>query len=391
MKSIVKNCRAAGPSSVKFVEFSESKDWVLLLLDIVTKLVCMNRHYSALRTRNSYSLILMTTVVIASPGQGPDRQVEVQYSGIKVVGSGSFGVVYLAELIDTGEQIAIKKFVPETVYRVTRHYSKLRQTIPIIYIKLYMFQLFRALAYIHRLGICHRDIKPQNLLIDTETAILKLCDFGSAKYLIRDEPNVSYICSRYYRAPELIFGATNYTNSIDIWSAGTVLAELLLGHLIFPGDSGVDQLVEIIKVLGTPSKVHIHEMNPDYKERTFPPIKPRPWTHVFRSNTDLKAIDLISLVLVYSPHQRPSPLEACAHSFLMFCAIQKQCYPMDVIFRRVQILLLTNCVVIPQLYRCSVVLRNVRDARSVLEYEDLRLLGSNGKVRIPSLYQLHYD
>ncbi|KAM3721397.1 Glycogen synthase kinase-3 beta [Dirofilaria immitis] len=343
-------------------EFSESKDWVLLLLDIVTKLVCMNRHYSALRTRNSYSLILMTTVVIASPGQGPDRQVEVQYSGIKVVGSGSFGVVYLAELIDTGEQIAIKKvlqdkrfknrelqimrklnhknivqlkyffysgnekkdelylnlileFVPETVYRVTRHYSKLRQTIPIIYIKLYMFQLFRALAYIHRLGICHRDIKPQNLLIDTETAILKLCDFGSAKYLIRDEPNVSYICSRYYRAPELIFGATNYTNSIDIWSAGTVLAELLLGHPIFPGDSGVDQLVEIIKVLGTPSKVHIHEMNPDYKERTFPPIKPRPWTHVFRSNTDLKAIDLISLVLVYSPHQRPSPLEACAHSF----------------------------------------------------------------------------
>lgn len=61
-------------------------------------------------------------------------------------------------------------------------------------------------------GICHRDIKPQNLLIDTETAVLKLCDFGSAKYLVRGEPNVSYICSRYYRAPELIFGATNYTN-----------------------------------------------------------------------------------------------------------------------------------------------------------------------------------
>lgn len=61
-------------------------------------------------------------------------------------------------------------------------------------------------------GICHRDIKPQNLLIDTETSVLKLCDFGSAKYLVKDEPNVAYICSRYYRAPELMFGATRYTN-----------------------------------------------------------------------------------------------------------------------------------------------------------------------------------
>ncbi len=110
-----------------------------------------------------------------------------------------------------------------------------------------MYQLFRSLAYIHSMGICHRDIKPQNLLLDPESAVLKLCDFGSAKQLVKGELNVSYICSRYYRAPELIFGATDYTCNIDIWSAGCVLAELLLGQPIFPGDSGVDQLVEIIK------------------------------------------------------------------------------------------------------------------------------------------------
>lgn len=88
---------------------------------------------------------------------------------------------------------------------------------PMLEVKLYIYQLFRSLAYIHSQGICHRDIKPQNLLLDPTTGILKLCDFGSAKILIENEPNVSYICSRYYRAPELIFGATNYTTKIGTY------------------------------------------------------------------------------------------------------------------------------------------------------------------------------
>ena len=87
---------------------------------------------------------------------------------------------------------------------------------PILEVKLYIYQLFRSLAYIHSQGICHRDIKPQNLLLDPASGVLKLCDFGSAKILVENEPNVSYICSRYYRAPELIFGATNYTPKIGM-------------------------------------------------------------------------------------------------------------------------------------------------------------------------------
>ena len=90
----------------------------------------------------------------------------------------------------------------------------MKTTMPILEIKIYIYQLFRSLAYIHSQGICHRDIKPQNLLLDPNTGVLKLCDFGSAKILVANEPNVSYICSRYYRAPELIFGATNYTTKI---------------------------------------------------------------------------------------------------------------------------------------------------------------------------------
>lgn len=305
------------------------------------------------------------TTVIATKGKGDEETEEISYTDAKVIGNGSFGVVYQARLIGSNDLVAIKKvlqdrryknrelqimrrlehhnvvqllyfffisstdrfgreevylhlvleFVPETVNKVARHYAKSKQTIPMFYIKLFMYQLFRSLAYIHSMGICHRDIKPQNLLLDPESAILKLCDFGSAKQLVKGELNVSYICSRYYRAPELIFGATDYTCNIDIWSAGCVLAELLLGQPIFPGDSGVDQLVEIIKVLGTPTREQIRQMNPNYQEFKFPQIRAHPWNKVFRPRTPPEAIHLASKLLEYTPSSRITPLEACAHAF----------------------------------------------------------------------------
>jgi len=209
----------------------------------------------------------------------------------------------------------ILEFVPETVYRVSRHYNKNKQMVPMIFVRLYMYQLLRALAHIHASSICHRDIKPQNLLVNPQTAVLKLCDFGSAKQLVPGEPNVSYICSRYYRAPELIFGATDYTCSIDVWSAGCVLAELMMGQPIFPGESGVDQLVEIIKLLGTPTKESIKEMNPNYTEFKFPTIKAHPWSKVFKKNTPANAIDMCSALLEYSPKKRFTAWDSLTHTF----------------------------------------------------------------------------
>lgn len=209
----------------------------------------------------------------------------------------------------------VMEYVPDTSYRVMKYYNKMKQPVPILLIKLYMYQLARALAYIHAVGVCHRDIKPQNLLVDPNTQQLKLCDFGSAKKLIKGEPNVAYICSRYYRAPELIFGATEYTTQIDLWSIGCVLAELLLGHPLFPGESGVDQLVEIIKILGTPTKEQIVLMNPNYTEFKFPQIKAHPWHKVFRSRTPPDAIDLVSKLLVYDPEQRLRAIDVLAHPF----------------------------------------------------------------------------
>jgi len=182
-------------------------------------------------------------------------------------------------------------------------------------VKLYMYQIMRSLAYIHSLGICHRDIKPQNLLLDPRTGVLKLCDFGSAKVLVPGEPNVSYICSRYYRAPELIFGATNYTTNIDIWSTGCVMAELMQGLPLFPGESGIDQPVEIIKVLGTPSREQIRTMNPNYMEHKFPQIRPHPFPKIFRPHTPADAIDLITQLLQYTPQARLTAVEALCHPF----------------------------------------------------------------------------
>ncbi|KAI9354373.1 CMGC/GSK protein kinase [Zopfochytrium polystomum] len=301
--------------------------------------------------------------VQASDGK-TGNSVELSYTNYKVIGNGSFGVVFHAKMVGSGEHVAIKKvlqdkrfknrelqimrlvshpnvcdlraffysngekkdevflnlvleFVPETIYRASRHYTKTKQTMPMLSVKLYMYQMLRSLAYIHAIGICHRDIKPQNLLLDPTTGVLKLCDFGSAKILVAGEPNVSYICSRYYRAPELIFGSINYTVCIDVWSTGCVMAELVLGQPIFPGESGVDQLVEIIKVLGTPTKEQIKAMNPNYTEYKFPQIKPCPWSKVFRSRPAMTsdAIDLLAGLLEYTPKLRQTAFQALAHPF----------------------------------------------------------------------------
>jgi len=310
-------------------------------------------------------------VTVTAQSGKTGTEVSISYTNCKVVGNGSFGVVFAAKMLATkredgteepDSEIAIKKvlqdkrfknrelqimrlvahpnvvdlkaffysngdkkdevylnlvleFVPETVYRASRHYSKLKQAMPMLQVKLYMYQLLRSLAYIHSVGICHRDIKPQNLLLNPATGILKLCDFGSTKILIAGEPNVSYICSRYYRAPELIFGATNYTTNIDIWSTGCVMAELMLGQPLFPGESGIDQLVEIIKVLGTPTREQIKTMNPNYMEHKFPQIKPHPFTKVFRPRTPGDAIALISNLLEYTPTARLTAPEALVHDF----------------------------------------------------------------------------
>lgn len=287
----------------------------------------------------------------------------LSYTVNNIIGTGSFGVVYLAKCIETEERVAIKKvfqdkryknrelsilkiinhqnlikmksffytqgntkdelylnvvmeYIPDTLAKVIKNHTKHGFHLPLILVKLYAFQLLKGLNYLHSMNICHRDLKPQNILINFQTHRLKICDFGSAKNLSKNESNIAYICSRYYRAPELIFGSTDYTYAIDVWSAGCIIAEMVLGIPLFAGTSSVDQLVEIIKLLGTPKRGEILKMNKHYKQYKFPIIKCFTWKEVFKKNKVSKDfIDLLSGLLKYDPEQRLSPLQALNHSY----------------------------------------------------------------------------
>ena len=284
-----------------------------------------------------------------------------------IVGQGAFGEVFLAKIKKTGEKVAVKKvfqdrryknrelsimqklnhpnivkllsfyytkanipkaknddvflncimdYVPETLSILISKNKHNGTKFPSSLLKIYSYQMLKSIGYLHSIGICHRDIKPQNILIDPLDYTLKICDFGCAKQLVKNEENISYICSRYYRPPELVLGATFYTCQVDVWSIGCVIAELILNRAIFPGKSAKEQLYEIIKILGTPTKEQISEMNPKVHITKLPNIPHKLWKDVFKDKTDdMLFIDLVDKLLVYEPEKRLTPYEALNHPF----------------------------------------------------------------------------
>jgi glycogen synthase kinase 3 beta len=285
-----------------------------------------------------------------------------RYTIEKVIGEGAFGTVYLIFSLESGERVALKKicedtryksreletlqaihhpncitllhhfmsesqstkmpylnlvteYVPETLSCVERQYLSMGQTLPTFLVKILSYQLLRALAYLHSKRICHRDVKPANLLLHPATCVLKVCDFGSAKFIKANEASISYITSRPYRAPELILGATHYDGAIDIWSAGCVIAEMLIGQPLFNGENNAEQLLAIIQVLGSPSRSQLVAMNPQCGQFDLPVLPPLPWKSAFRASTDALAVDLVSKLCVYTPGARLQGYESLLHPF----------------------------------------------------------------------------
>lgn len=177
------------------------------------------------------------------------------------------------------------------------------------HVKAYMIMTLQGLEYLHSNWILHRDLKPNNLLINNK-GVLKIGDFGLAKNY--GSPNKVYshqVVTRWYRAPELIFGAKIYSTGIDIWAVGCILAELLLRVPFLPGETDLDQLSQIFKVLGSPSEEdwpHVSTLPHFVQFKSMPAI---PFRDIFTASSD-DLIQVLEKMLALNPLKRCTCKEA---------------------------------------------------------------------------------
>jgi glycogen synthase kinase 3 beta len=317
------------------------------------RIVQVNRRKVIVSDRHRKAVPLSSRPIHLPSGGGSN------YAQIKLLGKGAFGVVYSAKS-PTGEVVAIKKvlqdpkyknreldilkmlnhencvrfigsfktagkrpkdvylniimeYMPATLHSYSTQFRQLRQYPPIAFVKLFSFQLFTGLAYLHSLGITHRDLKPENVLLNEERGEVKICDFGSAKMLRPEEASTAYIASRYYRAPELILGCTYYTNAIDVWAAGCIVAELLTaGYPLFEGRSPTDQMSAIVRVLGPPSASDLALLPPNPIVGTMV-SQGRTLAAALPNHTPIELRELLSSIFVYNPAKRPTARAILQH------------------------------------------------------------------------------
>ncbi|CAL4078701.1 unnamed protein product [Meganyctiphanes norvegica] len=140
-------------------------------------------------------------------------------------------------------------------------------------VKAYMKMLLSGMAFLHDHNIMHRDLKPANLLI-SETGQLKIADLGLCRVFDREGKRLysHQVATRWYRAPELLYGARSYDEGVDLWSVGCIFAEMINFSPLFPGESDINQLCVVLQTLGTPNEATWPGLTnlPDYKKITFP-------------------------------------------------------------------------------------------------------------------------
>ncbi|XP_063702476.1 cyclin-dependent kinase 2 [Culicoides brevitarsis] len=274
------------------------------------------------------------------------------YNKIDKIGEGTYGIVYRAYNKSTNEYVALKRIrldnesegVPSTAIREIallkelQHHSIVRledvvlanDSIYLVFefldmdlkrmldkskhlftqalVKSYMYQMLDAMAFCHKHRILHRDLKPQNLLVDRRGHI-KLADFGLAR--IFNFPMRRYtheVITLWYRAPEILLGTKMYATGIDIWSIGCIFAEMIMKKPLFPGDSEIDQLYRIFRQMGTPTEDSWPGVTSlqDYKP-TFPKWESSPLPQEIEK---FGALYIFKAMMHYDPTKRISAMQA---------------------------------------------------------------------------------
>lgn len=283
-----------------------------------------------------------------------------KYEKLEKIGEGTYGTVFKAKNRETHEIVALKRVrlddddegVPSSALReicllkelkhknivrlydvlhsekkltlvfehcdqdLKKYFDSLNGDIDLDVVKSFLYQLLRGLAFCHSRNVLHRDLKPQNLLIN-KNGELKLADFGLARaYGIPVKCYSAEVVTLWYRPPDVLFGAKLYTTSIDMWSAGCIFAELAnAGRPLFPGLDVDDQLKRIFKMLGTPTEEtwpHLSKL-PDYKP--FPQYHPTQSLAQVTPKLNSRGKDLLQRLLVCNPLHRVSADEAMSHPY----------------------------------------------------------------------------
>lgn len=290
-----------------------------------------------------------------------------KYEVLGVVGEGAYGVVLKCRNKENNEFVAIKKFKESEddeilrkttlrevkILRMLRHINivclkeafKRKSKLYLVFefadknllelleeqpsgldpemVRAYIYQLVLAIHWCHSNSVIHRDIKPENLLVNLRTRTLKLCDFGFARIITKGPKGVAedltdYVATRWYRAPELLLGSACYDFSVDMWAIGCIMGEISDGQPIFPGDSEVDQLYVIQRLIGplTPEHQEMFMLNPRFAGLKFPDMnRPETLQKKYVGKLSKRAFSIMKGLLSMEPRERPSSEQCLQHNY----------------------------------------------------------------------------